>query len=170
MAIDYSQYTSLIKPKSTGGLGVPDYGSQFADYQSAADAHNYGNGNFAFTNPDTWSQGLSNASMFVAGSVVSAADSFYNSGVTVANWFGADAELADTHAQLAALDDDTAAYYTKNKGSIDMAGFVVSSLIPGLAGVKLLNAGQKVLRASAESGLVGSSIIIQGSKLGMSIC
>lgn len=127
-------------------------------YQFAADNHNYGNGNFAITDPTTWGQGLSNAGKFIVGAAASGVNSFYNTGVQVGNWLGADLEENDVATQLSALDDDLGAYYKENRQSIDLAGFVVSSLVPGLAGVKLLNAGQKVLRGAQETGMIGANL------------
>lgn len=127
-------------------------------YQQGADNHNYGNGNFAITDPSTWGEGLGNAGKFVVSAVASGADSFYNSGAQVANWLGADVEMIDTATQLSAIDDDLGKYYTQNKTSADLAGFVLGSLVPGMAGVKLLNAGQKVLRAAADTGMIGGNL------------
>lgn len=127
-------------------------------YQFAADSHNYGNGNFAITDPTTWGEGLSNAGKFIAAAALSGANSFYNTGVTVGNWLGADLKESDTGAFIASVDDDLGKYYQNNKDSVDMAGFVLGSFVPGMAGIKLLNAGQKVLRVAQETGMVGANL------------
>ena len=127
-------------------------------YQFAADAHNYGNGNFAITDPTTWGAGLDNAGKFIATAAISGANSFYNSAATVGNWLGADIEQQDTGTLIASMDDDLGKYYQGNKESVDMAGFVLGSFVPGLGGVKLLNAGQKALSMASKTGMVGSNL------------
>lgn len=128
------------------------------NYYYGTDNHNYGNGNFAFTDPSTWGTGLDNAGKFVVASAVSGFNGIANSAIKAANWVGADIQENDTAAQLAAIDDDLGKYYQNNKDAVDMAGFVISSLVPGLAGVKILNAGQKMLRAAEASGYIGANL------------
>lgn len=135
-----------------------DQTNEMPAYQYAADGHNYGNGNFAITDPDTWSTGLDHAGKFVASAILSGANSFYNTGVTVGNWLGADAKENDTGAWIASIDDDLGQYYKENKDSVDVAGFVLSSLVPGMAGVKLLNAGQKALSLAQKTGMIGANM------------
>lgn len=129
-----------------------------AVYMYAADAHNYGNGNFAITDPSTWADGLDNAGKFISGAALSGLNSFYNSAVTVGNWLGADLKENDTGAFIASVDNDLGQYYQQNKQSVDMAGFVLSSIVPGMAGVKLLNAGQKALKVAQETGMIGANL------------
>lgn len=127
-------------------------------YIRASDNHNYGNGNFAVTDPSTWGTGLSNAGKFLVSATVSGASGLYNSGVTVANWLGADAKEMDVATTLASYDDDLGKYYTQNKEAIDMVGFIGASFVPGLAGTKILNMGQKALRAASSTGMLGANL------------
>lgn len=127
-------------------------------YLVGADAHNSGNGNFAFTDPNTWGTSIGNAGKFAASAALSGLNSFYNTGVSVTNWLGGDAKESETGAFIASVDDDLGKYYTDNRNSVDLAGFVLGSLVPGLGGVKLLNAGQKVLRAASETGMLGANL------------
>lgn len=150
MKVDYSAFDS------PGGANVSS--NEMPSYMYAADGHNYGNGNFAFTDPSTWGTGISNAGKFVATATLSGLNSFYNTGIQVGNWLGADAEQNDTAAMIAAVDDDLGKYYEENKSGVDMAGFVMGSLIPGMAGIKLLNAGQKVLRTAQSTGMIGANM------------
>src|ERR1700744_2248588 len=122
-------------------------------YLVGADAHNYGNGNFAITDPTTWGQAPANVVKFVTGSVVSGATSIYNSGVTVANWFGANADEAKTEDVLSSVDDDLASYYTQHKQGEDLLGFLATSMLPGMAGIKVFNAGQKMLSVVEGAGM-----------------
>src|SRR6478609_6737070 len=71
--------------------------------------------------------------------VVSGLTSIYNTGVDVANWFGAEAERAKVHDVLANVDQNWASYYDQHQGAIDTAGFVATSFIPGGLAVKGLN-------------------------------
>ena len=144
---------SLVNP-TTG-----ETASNSSDYDAAptymvgADAHNYGNNNFAITDPSTWGQVPSNITKFIIGATVSGGTSIYNSGVTVANWLGADADQADTQSVLSNLDDDLGQYYSQHKQAEDLVGFLATSLIPGTAGIKVLNAGQKILGAVEDVGM-----------------
>lgn len=127
-------------------------------YLTAADNHNNLSGGFSLTSPSTWSELPPSVAKFAAASVVSGANSIYNSGVTVANWFGAEAELSDTGAAIANLDSDLGEYYKEHNQGIDLAGFVVGSFVPGMAGVKILNAGQKALSLASKTGIVGTNL------------
>lgn len=135
-----------------------NYNFDLPSYQIAADNHNYGNSNPSWTDTATWTNPttnpINNAGKFISVSLASGLNSFYNTGVAVANWFGADVKENDIGQTLSALDDDLGKYYSENKESADVVGFIASSLIPGLAGVKVLNAGQKAL-TTAERGWTG---------------
>ena len=131
--------------------------NKYANYQYAADSHNYGNGNWAVTDPTTWGTAVGNGAKMVVAGLASGINSFYNTGVAVGNWLGADLKENDVHTQLAALDSDLGAYYQQNRESADLAGFVMTSIIPGIGGVKLLNAGQKALKG-ASAGMVGKNL------------
>ena len=61
------------------------------NYMLAADNHNIGNGGVSWLSPETWAAKLGNVGKFIAGSALSGTNSFYNTGVTVGNWLGADA-------------------------------------------------------------------------------
>src|SRR5438874_10663819 len=78
--------------------------------------------------------------------------------MTVGIWLGADTEQNDTGAWIASLDDDLGQYYDKNKTAVDTAGFLMSSLVPGLGGVKLLQAGQKALSLASKTGMIGANL------------
>jgi hypothetical protein len=151
----------------TGGLGVGGTGSDGqanqADYTSSpsylvgSDAHNYGNSNFAITDPSTWGEAPSDITKFIVGSAVSGLTSIYNSGVTVSNWLGGNNEEANTADVLSGIDDDLSQYYKQHQTGEDLLGFVATSLLPGTAGIKVLNAGQKMLGA-VELGGMGANM------------
>ena len=127
------------------------------DYFYALDSHNVGNNGFAVTDPSTWGEGLGNAGMLVVSSLASGVNSFYNTGVAVGNFFGADLEENDLNATLSSIDDNLGAYYAENKQAADLLGFIATSFIPGLGGVKILNAIPKMMKV-AESGMIGGTL------------
>ncbi len=147
--LDYSGINAGRQEFSTTN-GDGESGAVFPSYQYAADNHNYGNGNFAITDPSTWSAGLDSAGKFIQTATLSGLNGFYNTAAAVGSWVGAETEQRDTAAYISDIDTDLGKYYKENQSAVDLAGFVASSLIPGLAGVKLLNAGQKVLRVAAD--------------------
>jgi hypothetical protein len=136
-------------------FGASSSESSFASvpgYLKAADNHNVGNvgGSWFDYNP-------LNIPKFAAVSVLSGLNSFYNTGAMIGNFFGANIKENKTDAWIASIDSDLGAYYRKNQDAADLVGFVVGSIAPGLAGIKVLNAGQRALAAS-NSGLVGSNL------------
>lgn len=79
------------------------------------------------------------APKFLATSVVSGVASIYN---TAAHYLGAD--KVDVGNWLEENDSNLGAYYRENKGLVDTAGFIVTSLIPGglaIKGLQLAKAG-----------------------------
>ena len=94
---------------------------------------------------------------FVISSLTSGGVGMWNTGVMVANVFGADIEEANTADILAKFDDNLADYYEEHKAGADMVGFVATSFIPGLGAVKALKAGQAGLLAAkaANAGRMG---------------
>ena len=127
------------------------------NYLLAADNHNIGNGNVSWTNPASWGEKLGNVGRFIAGSVLSGTNSFYNTGVAVGNWFGADNQERDTAAWISSYDDDLGKYYRENQQAVDLGGFVLGSIIPGIAGVKVFNAGQVALKGALATGKMGAT-------------
>jgi hypothetical protein len=128
-------------------------------YLLAADSHNVGNTlGGSWFDPDTWSTKFNNAGKFIATAVLSGADSLYNTAATVGSWAGVSEGAHDTGEWIASLDDDLGAYYSENREAVDLVGFVASSFIPGIAGIKVLNAGQRALKAGMSTGVIGGNI------------
>lgn len=127
------------------------------NYLLAADNHNIGNGGVSWLSPETWVTKLGNVGKFIVDSTLSGANSFYNTGVTVGNWFGADVQERDTSSWITSFDDDLGKYYRENKQAVDLGGFVLGSLVPGIAGVKIFNAGQTVLKGALATGRIGGT-------------
>ena len=126
-------------------------------YLQAADNHNLGNQKNSWFNIGDAIDSVSRAPEFMAVSVLSGLNSFYNTGVKIGNFLGGDFTEQKTSALISGIDSDLGTYYKKNQESADLMGFVLGSFIPGVAGIKILNAGQKAL-AGAESGIIGTNL------------
>ena len=125
----------------------------------AADNHNIGNtGGGSWFNPSTWAEKFGNGGKFLATSVLSGASSAYNSAVTVGNWFGAGAQEIEADKWISSIDSNLGAYYAQNREATDLVGFVIGSLVPGLGGIKVFNAGQTALRAAIKDGVIGGNM------------
>ena len=124
----------------------------------AADNHNYGNIGTSWLDPGTWAQKVGDGGSLIATSILSGANSFYNTAIHVANWFGADVSENNTQNWISSIDSDFGAYYRQNTDAADFGGFVLGSLIPGLGGVKLFNAGQTALRTASQTGFLGKNL------------
>lgn len=133
--------------------------SSIPNYLLAADSHNIGNTlGGSWFDPDTWSTKFSNAGKFVATAALSGADSLYNSAATVGSWAGIGDGAHDTGDWISSIDDNLGQYYAQNRQAVDLAGFVATSFIPGLGGVKFLNAGQTMLKGAMRAGTIGENL------------
>jgi hypothetical protein len=131
-------------------------------YMVAADTHNYANNNDSFL--DKAADDLEGAAKFVAVSLASGVNSIYNTAASVDKWAGGDMQQNDLTTSLNNLDDNLGTYYEQHKQAADLVGFIATSFLPGTLGVKVLNAGQKVLRLAADTGMVGANM---GKALGL---
>lgn len=103
---------------------------------------------------------------FAAASLLSGANSFYNTGIDISNWFSdKQDERRDTDAYVSSYDSDLGAYYRDHKAAADMGGFVVGSLIPTTIGLKAYNAGTRALMA-AKNGEIGANFTSATGLLG----
>lgn len=128
------------------------------NFLQAADAHNIASDNSSIF--DDIGNIVSNTPSFLAVSVASGINSFYNTGVAIGNVFTSEdtrLEENDTGQWISSMDDDLGKYYEQNKSAADLTGFIGTSLVPGLAGIKALKAGQAALRAAA-TGEIGSNL------------
>ena len=92
---------------------------------------------------------------FIAVSALSGANQLYNVPADIGNLFGADIERSDTAELISGLDSNLGEFYKENQEGADLVGFMASSLIPGLGGVRVLNAGQKALSTAIATGRFG---------------
>ena len=138
--------------------------SKSASYMGVASTHTLLN---SYQSPDySWDDRIANVGKFAVSAMFSGVDSLANTAISGYNFFGSaingsdfqKSDTIDTAQQLSDIDSDLGAYYTQNKQAVDVAGFLVTSLIPGFAGIKALNVGQKFLTAAKETGLVGGTL------------
>lgn len=131
------------------------------DYLKGADLHNIGAGNESFfDNPvEQIADFVTAIPSFAVTSIASGINSIYNSGVAAGNFFGlTDATENDLQTTLSTYDHDLGQYYSAHKQLADTAGFIATSFIPGIGGVKLLNTGQRVLSGALKTGTVGRTL------------
>ena len=133
-------------------------------YLQSADIHNIGAGNDSFfSDPgstiDAIGNTVANVPNFAISSIASGINSIYNTGVAAGNFFGiTDEKQNDLQSTLASYDTDLGQYYGAHKQLADVAGFVATSFVPGIGGIKLFNTGQRVLSGALEAGTVGRTL------------
>jgi hypothetical protein len=142
----------------TGLPPLPQDGSA-PQFLLGADNHNIGNQNSSWFDPTTWGDRLENGLKFGAVSVISGAAQLYTSGEAIGNWAGI-GDGTETKIQniVSGIDSDLGQYYSQNKEGADLVGFIASSFLPGLAGIKVLNAGQHALEGALKTGTIGRNI------------
>lgn len=136
--------------------------SSIPAYITAGDTLNIANGNKTFI--EGAFETLENIPKFIATSMLSGASQLYNIAPDVGNLLGGDFERANTEDVIAELDSDLGRFYEEHKEGSDLVGFIASSIVPGAAGVKILNAGQKSLSAAIGAGKFGTNT---GKALGL---
>lgn len=94
---------------------------------------------------------------FAQASLLSGANSFYNSGAAISNFFGSDAEQRDTEAWIRSRDNDLGQYYADNKEATDLTGFMLGSILPSGAALKAYNLTSKAL-LGARAGVIGANM------------
>lgn len=138
------------------------------DYLKSADLHNTASGNKSFFDDPAGAVGdaiigtanfIAKTPVFAVASIASGANSIYNSGVAAGNWLGVtDAKENDLQKTLNSFDSDLGKYYGAHKEAVDLGGFLVGSFVPGTAGVKLLNVGQRMLGGAMKTGSVAATL------------
>lgn len=88
------------------------------------------------------------------GAVISGLGSIYNTAAAGINALGGDVQSINTENALRDIDDSWGTYYKQNQNAVDVAGFVGTSLIPGMAGIKALN----LARAGSGAGAIGRAL------------
>ena len=111
---------------------------------------------------DSLRSGVQAVPQWLQTSVISGSIGLYNTGVAVTNVLGGNVEEANTSDVIASYDDNLSSYYERNKGLVDTSGFIMGSIIPGIAGVKGLQFGQAALRASSMGRLGAMGVSLSG--------
>ena len=145
-----------FKIESFDGGAAAGSAEEASPFLIAGDVHNLANNKSSFW--DDPLTGISGIPKFIGLGIASGVNQVYNIAPTVGNWFGGNFQqnkLADT---LASYDSDIAKYYQEHQQGIDVLGFVLSSLVPGTAGVKVARAGQVALSSAIETGVIGGNL------------
>lgn len=145
--------------EASASSGTP---AKFPSYITAADTLNIANKNKTFV--EGINEGVGNVNKFITASLISGANELYHIPANIGNAFGGDFKVTETQSIINSLDSDLGKFYQENQQSVDLAGFLVSSVVPGSAGVKLLNLGQKSLRGAIGAGKFGANM---GKALGL---
>lgn len=130
--------------------------SDYNDYVSAIDNHNVANGDESWFSRkiDATGELVSDVGEALTkgtvGAVVAGVDSILNSGIAVANVFGADIDPISTYDVLGRIDSSLGDYYKAHEQGIEVAGFALGMFVPGTAGVKAMQA--------AKAGILGTNM------------
>lgn len=102
----------------------------------------------------------------VPATLIAAGNEIANIPATIGNMVadGNPYKITKAREAIAGFDSDLARYYDEHQLGIDAAGFIVGSFVPGMAGTKVLRAGQYAVRGAIESGTMGS---LTSSALGL---
>ena len=149
-------YQDYINQYTKGSAASPPAWATAADTQSIA------NGNKTFL--ESASDLTASIPKFIGVSLMSGVNELYNMPTNIGNLFGADLETRETEDFIANFGDNWVDYYKEYKEGADLAGFIVSSFIPGTAGVRFLNLGQKSLQTAIGAGKFSSGM---GKALGL---
>lgn len=85
---------------------------------------------------------FANAGNFITSTVIASGADMYNSSGAIIKFFGADGWHTDTHAMIDSYDAEAGQYYQANKGLVDGAELLATSLIGYGIGIKGLRAVQ----------------------------
>ncbi len=135
--------------------GEDTNGSSIPSYMVAGDTLNVSNQNKTFL--ESAVDVVDAIPQFIGTSIISGANQIYNIPADVGNLFGGDFDRSDTGDVIEAIDSNLGVFYQEHQESVDLVGFMVSSALPGLGGIKILNAGQKSLRGALGAGKFGTN-------------
>lgn len=124
--------------------------SKLPSYITAGDTLNTVNSNKGFI--ESAVDAVNSTGKFAAVSLISGANQLYNIPLSLGNLGGGDYKLSSTRDAVDHVSKDLGVFYGEHQDSADLVGFIASSLIPGTAGVKIMQAGQTALRTSIAAG------------------
>jgi len=105
------------------------------------------------------------ATKWIPLSIASGVSQLYNIIPTVGSWAGMEIPEHNFEQAVQSFDTDLGKYYQEHQMGTDALGFIMSSFVPGLGGIKVFNAGQKAIQTSVAAGKVGSGPM--GKALGL---
>lgn len=110
----------------------------------AVDNHNVANGDPSWFDKKVTATGelVTDAAQWVGygipAATVAGVVSLANTASAVGNFLGMDTEQTKTYDVLKGFDEDLAGYYSAHEQGAELGGFVIGSILPGMAGVKAL--------------------------------
>lgn len=123
--------------------------SGLPSYMIAANNHNIASGSgFSLLSPSTWGDGAESLGKFTMTATARAVTSVFNIVPDAINFFGGSAETIDTYDVISKFDQNLGDYYQEHQKAVDITGDLIGSFVPGMAGVKAFNLGQKALAAA----------------------
>lgn len=132
-------------------------------YIDDADTMSIANGNKTFL--ESAFDVVESVPKFIGVSIISGANQLYNIPADVGNLVSNVTGLGDpdneftrtdTAEVISGLNSNLGVFYEEHKEGADLVGFMLSSIVPGTAGVKILNAGQKGIRTGIATGRFGT--------------
>lgn len=147
-------FEEALANQDSGNTSVP-----IPHYITAADTLSEANNNKSFL--DSALDVGEDITKFIGVATISGAAQLYNIPISIGNIFKDDNnkyEEADPDKIITDLDSDLGKFYEEHQQGADLVGFMLSSLIPGTAGVKILNAGQKSLELAMNAGKFGANM------------
>jgi hypothetical protein len=127
-----------IGSESSSAPGLPSYLVGSSNHQVAS--------GWSLMAPSTWAEGAEDLGKFTLTAGARAIASTINIVPEAVNWAGGTMDTIDTYSMISKLDNNLADYYAMNQGNVDLVGDIAASFVPGMAGVKVLNYGQKALK------------------------
>ena len=130
---------------------------------AAADLHSLGNHNpqlLIDPNERPEISTTDSITKFLRASLAAGQNEIFGMIGTVGSWLpgAAPYEAEKLEDRLLMIDSNLADYYIEHKDAVDIVGFVASSFLPGMGGVKVLNATQLALHSAIKSGKIGSTM------------
>jgi len=123
-------------------------------YMTSANTLSIANKDQSFA--DSAAETIQDIPNFIRAAAISGVHQLYNAPKEIGNLFGAEYEITNTADVISAMDSDLGSFYKEHKEGADMVGFIASSMVPGLGGIKIMNAGQSSLRAALVANKFGT--------------
>lgn len=160
-----SELVAANREEGVGGAAA------IPSYLIAASAHSSLNSAVAGEDSNIFDSAADLITKGIPLSIAAGTNEIYNTLPTIGNWLdkatggsGEAYQQSDFGQKVAEYDSNLSMYYQDHKLGVDAMGFMLGSMVPGMAGVKVLNAGQKVLQTAISEGKMGK---LTGAALGI---